>query len=95
MLAELFEIIISRRDTPRPGSYTNRLLDAGENKILKKINEETTEVIIAAKAEGNERLVSEAADLLYHLLVLLASRGLRLADVEAELRRRHQGDAGS
>lgn len=89
MLTELFAIIIDRRDNPQPGSYTNRLLAEGENKILKKVNEEATEVVVAAKAEGNERLVSEVADLFYHVLVLLASRGLDLADVEAELRRRH------
>jgi len=89
MLTELFAIIKERRDNPQPGSYTNRLLSEGENKILKKVNEEATEVVVAAKAEGDERLVSEVADLFYHVLVLLASRGLDLADVEGELRRRH------
>ena len=89
MLAELFTIIRERRDNPQPGSYTHYLLTEGENKILKKVNEEATEVVVAAKAEGDERLVSEVADLFYHVLVLLASRGLDLADVEEELRRRH------
>jgi phosphoribosyl-ATP pyrophosphohydrolase len=89
MLNELFALIEERRRNPEPGSYTNRLLAEGENKILKKINEEASEVLIAAKAEGNARLVAEVADLFYHTLVLLASRELTLADVEAELRSRH------
>ena len=88
-LNELFQIILDRKANPQPGSYTNLLLEAGENKILKKINEETTEVIVAAKAEGNARLVEEIADLFYHTLVLLASRDIELDAVKAELRRRH------
>ena len=89
-LNELYQIILDRKANPQPGSYTNQLLEEGENKILKKINEEATEVVVAAKAEGDARLVEEVADLFYHALVLLASRGLTLADVEAELRRRHE-----
>ena len=92
MLNELFAIIEDRRENPRPGSYTNRLLMEGETKILKKVNEEAMEVIIAARAEGDERLISEIADLLYHLFVLLASRGLSLSSVEDELRHRHQSE---
>ena len=88
-LNELFQIIQDRKANPQPGSYTSQLLEAGENKVLKKINEEATEVVVAAKAEGNARLVEEVADLFYHTLVLLASRGLALSDVEAELQRRH------
>ena len=61
---------------------------AGEDEIVKKVGEEAIEVVLAAKAQGNERLVSELADLLYHALVLLAARGLTLAQVEAELQRR-------
>lgn len=89
MLNELSALIAARKENPQPGSYTNELLAAGETRILKKINEEATEVILAAKAEGNQRLVEEVADLFYHTLVLLAARGLTLADVEDELRRRH------
>lgn len=90
MIDELYTIILERKTHPRPGSYTNQLLQAGENKILKKINEEATEVIVAAKAEGDQRLVEEVSDLFYHTLVLLASRGIDLETVKAELRRRHQ-----
>ncbi|HEX5692178.1 MAG TPA: phosphoribosyl-ATP diphosphatase [Roseiflexaceae bacterium] len=89
MLDELFAIIEDRKAHPIEGSYTNLLLNAGENKITKKIGEEAIEVIVAAKAEGDQRVIEETADLFYHTLVLLASRGLRLADVEDELRRRH------
>jgi phosphoribosyl-ATP pyrophosphohydrolase len=89
MLNKLFDIITDRKANPRPGSYTNRLLEAGEDGILKKVGEEAMEVILAAKGQGDQRLVEEVADLFYHTFVLLASRNLTLADVEAELERRH------
>jgi phosphoribosyl-ATP pyrophosphohydrolase len=66
------------------------LLDAGEDEILKKVGEEAMEVVLAAKGQGDERLVSEIADLTYHVLVLLAARGLDLADVRAELAKRRR-----
>ena len=90
VLDELFGIIIDRQENPRPGSYTAKLLEAGEDEILKKVGEEAMEVILAAKGQGDERVVSEIADLFYHLLVLLAARGLTLGQVEAELKRRRR-----
>ncbi len=90
VLNTLFATILNRQTNPQPGSYTVWLLDAGEDEILKKVGEEAMEIILAAKGQGDERLVSEVADLLYHLLVLLAARGLTLADVEAELVRRRR-----
>ncbi len=87
-LNALFDTILERQRAPRPDSYTARLLAAGEGEILKKVGEEAVEVILAASAQGNERLVSELADLCYHALVLLAARGLTPADVGAELERR-------
>ena len=90
VLDELFATIIDRQAHPRPGSYTARLLEAGEDEILKKVGEEAMEVILAAKGQGDERVVSEIADLFYHLLVLLAARGLTLDQVEAELKRRRR-----
>jgi phosphoribosyl-ATP pyrophosphohydrolase/phosphoribosyl-AMP cyclohydrolase len=90
VLDTLFATILDRQANPRPGSYTARLLEAGEDQILKKVGEEAMEVVLAAKGQGDARVVSEVADLLYHLLVLLAARGLTLADVEAELVRRRQ-----
>lgn len=89
MLQRLFEIIQDRSTNPPPGSYTARLLAAGEDEIVKKVGEEAVEVILAAKGQGDARVVEEVADLFYHTLVLLAARGLTLADVEAELERRH------
>jgi len=89
MLKELFAIIEDRKANPQPGSYTNQLLTAGEDEMLKKVGEEAMEVILAAKGQADQRLIEEVSDLFYHTLVLLASRGLSLAEVEAELRRRH------
>jgi phosphoribosyl-ATP pyrophosphohydrolase len=90
MLQELFEIIEDRKKNPVEGSYTNQLLRMGEDEILKKVGEESVEVILAAKAQGDERLLNELADLYYHTLVLLSARGLSLKDVEAILKKRHQ-----
>lgn len=87
-LEQLWQTIELRKQTMPAGSYTARLLTQGENEILKKLGEETVEVIVAAKGESNERLVYEMADLIYHALVLLAARGLTWQDVEAELARR-------
>lgn len=89
MLSQLFEIIQDRKTNPPAGSYTARLFAAGEDEIVKKVGEEAVEVILAVKGQGDERVVSEVADLFYHALVLLAARGLTLAQVEAELARRH------
>jgi phosphoribosyl-ATP pyrophosphohydrolase len=89
MLTELFEIILDRKTNPRPGSYTNKLLDSNEDVILQKVGEESVEVILAAKGQGHQRLVEEVSDLFYHTLVLLVRQGVSLAEVEAELRHRH------
>lgn len=89
MLNELYQIILNRRETRPPGSYTVELLDRGENRILQKIGEEAVEVVLAAKSEGKHRLVEETADLFYHTLVLLAAADISLKSVEDELRRRH------
>lgn len=88
ILEELFGVILDRQASRPVGSYTVALFDAGEDEILKKIGEEAMEVVLAAKGQGDERLISETADLTYHLLVLLAARGLALADVGAELAKR-------
>lgn len=90
ILNTLFATLQDRKANPRAGSYTAELLAAGEDEIVKKVGEEAVEIILAAKGQGNERLVEETADLLYHLLVLLISRDLTLDDVRAELARRHK-----
>jgi phosphoribosyl-ATP pyrophosphohydrolase len=90
MLNKLFEIIEDRKANPTEKSYTAKLMAEGEDKILQKVGEEAVEVILAAKGQGNQRLIEETADLFYHTLVLLSAKNLSLADVEAELRMRHR-----
>jgi len=87
-LTQLWATIEQRKQQRPAGSYTVQLLEAGENEILKKIGEEAVEVIIAAKGEGDDRVLYELADLIYHSMVLLAARDLAWSDVEAELARR-------
>jgi phosphoribosyl-ATP pyrophosphohydrolase/phosphoribosyl-AMP cyclohydrolase len=84
------EAIIEKRVAERPeGSYTARLFSQGPKRIAQKVGEEGVEVALAAVTEGDDKVLSESADLLYHLLVLLRSRGLPLARVVAELESRH------
>ncbi len=82
-------MILDRQAHPSPDSYTAKLL-AGGDEVLKKVGEEAVEVMLAGKGQGDQRLVEESADLLYHLLVLLASRDLTLDDVRDELARRRR-----
>lgn len=89
-LAELYDLIASRKQSAPPGSYTAQLFAAGEDEIVKKVGEEAIEVVLAVKGQGDGRVIEEVADLYYHSLVLLAARGLTLAQVEAELERRHK-----
>jgi len=86
----LYEIICQRRDHPSAESYTTSLLTGGEDEILKKVGEEAMEVILAAKGQGDQRVVEETSDLVYHLFVMLASRNLTLEDILGELEKRHQ-----
>ncbi len=90
ILNELYTTIVDRKQNPKPGSYTNSLFDAGEDEIVKKVGEEAIEVIIAAKGQTDQRVVEETADLLYHLWVVLAWRGVTPAQVIAELEKRHR-----
>lgn len=84
------EGVIAQRYAERPsGTYTTYLFDKGVDKILKKVGEESAEVIIAAKNKDNDELRNEASDLLFHLMVLLRERGLPLDDIMAELEGRH------
>ena len=88
----LYELIDGRRTDKKEGSYTTYLFDKGEDKILKKVGEECTEVIIAAKNNDNEELVYELADLAYHSLVLMVEKGISLDEIRAELASRHVVD---
>ncbi len=89
-LQSLYDTIRDRQAHPRPGSYTASLFEKGQDEIVKKVGEEAVEVILAAKGQGKQRVIEESADLLYHLLVLLADQDLGLEDVIAELDRRHR-----
>ena len=90
MLQELFAIIQDRKANPKPGSYTNSLFDAGLPRIVQKVGEEGTEVVVAALSQENERLIEEIADLTYHVLVLMAAKGITPANVAGELEKRHK-----
>ena len=87
-IPELEATLLRRKQAPTPESYTARLLAAGEDEIVKKVGEEAVEVILAAKGQGDQRVIEESADLVYHLLVLLVSRDLSWSDVQTELEKR-------
>jgi phosphoribosyl-ATP pyrophosphohydrolase/phosphoribosyl-AMP cyclohydrolase len=87
-LEALMRVLKDRRAKRPEGSYSTYLFNEGRDKILKKIGEEATEVVIAAKGQGRERITSEVADLLFHLSVLLVDEGLEWSDVGAELAKR-------
>lgn len=86
----LFDVIEDRKLNPDKKSYTASLFSEGLPKIAQKVGEEGTEVVVAALAQDDQRLIEEVADLTYHTLVLLSARGLSPADVIAELERRHK-----
>jgi phosphoribosyl-ATP pyrophosphohydrolase len=87
---DLYNIIIDRKENPKSGSYTNSLFKAGLPRMAQKVGEEGTEVVVAALSQNNERLVEEIADLTYHVLVLMAAKGVTPADVAGELEKRHK-----
>jgi len=89
-LMTLESVIQDRLDNPTEASYTSRLAAGGEIKVAKKLGEEAVEAALAAVGETPSRLTEEAADLLYHLLLLLKMRGLSLQAVVGELERRHK-----
>jgi phosphoribosyl-ATP pyrophosphohydrolase/phosphoribosyl-AMP cyclohydrolase len=93
MLEELARVVAERAAASPEESYTARLLAKGPDQVLKKIGEEATEVVLAGRAQSDERLVEETADLVYHLLVALRQRGVPLVRVMDELRRRRSGSS--
>ena len=88
-LEGLMELIRGRKTDKKEGSYTSYLFDKGIDKILKKVGEESTEVIIAGKAGDKKETVYEIADLAYHVMVLMIQMGISLQDIKEELARRH------
>ena len=89
-LKELYQVVLGRKETPQEGSYTCYLFEKGLDKILKKVGEECSEVIIAAKNGDNEETCQEICDLLYHLLVMMAQQGISLEQVAEILEQRRQ-----
>jgi phosphoribosyl-AMP cyclohydrolase / phosphoribosyl-ATP pyrophosphohydrolase len=94
VLSALYALIEMRKRERPEGSYTTYLFDQGLDKILKKVGEESSETIIAAKNDDMDALTKESCDLLYHLMVLLVERGVALSDVRDELMRRGGGGQG-
>lgn len=88
VLKNVYEIIIDRKLNPKEGSYTNYLFDKGVDKILKKVGEECTEIVIAAKNPESEEIIYEIADFIYHVSVLMAQKNITWADVYKELENR-------
>ena len=85
----LEKIIQDRKNNPKPGSYTTSLLESGINKIAQKVGEEAIELVIEAKDNDKNLFLNEAADLMYHYLVLLIAKGYSFDDVKSILRQRH------
>ncbi len=87
VIKDLYKIILDRRLNPKEGSYTQYLFEKGLDKILKKVGEETSEVIIGAK-NNKEELIYETGDLVYHMMVLLVNEGVTLGEISEELKKR-------
>ena len=85
VLEELYKVIKDRKDNPQEGSYTGYLFEKGLDKILKKVGEECSETIIAAKNGDKPEVVFEISDLIYHLIVLMVQQGVDISEVMAEL----------
>jgi phosphoribosyl-ATP pyrophosphohydrolase len=90
VVQELYEIIGERKGNPIEGSYTSYLFEEGLDKILKKIGEESAEVIISAKNDDQKEIVLEISDLFYHTLVLMALKGIKVEDIVDELETRRK-----
>ncbi|MBC7127038.1 MAG: bifunctional phosphoribosyl-AMP cyclohydrolase/phosphoribosyl-ATP diphosphatase HisIE [Candidatus Methanosuratus sp.] len=90
VLSELERVVKDRIENPRDGSYTSKIASGGLGKAAKKVGEEGVEAALAGVSESRERAVSEAADLIYHLIILLQMKGISLEDVYSELRKRRR-----
>ena len=91
-LEQLYELLCGRKTQRKEGSYTSYLFEKGPEKILKKIGEECTEVVIAAMKDSREETIFEISDLAYHVLVLMVEKGITVDDIKAELQSRHVVD---
>ena len=88
VIEEVFKVVLDRKQNPKEGSYTNYLFEKGLDKILKKVGEEASEVIIASKNSNKNEIMSEISDLFYHIFVLMVERGINLDDIYNELKNR-------
>ncbi len=86
----LYQTILNRKNNPSEGSYTSALFAQGLPRMAQKVGEEGTEVVVAALSQEDARLVEEIADLTYHVLVLMAARGIQPQDIENELNKRQK-----
>ena len=87
---DMYNVVVDRRANPQEGSYTCYLFDKGIDKILKKCGEECTEMVIAAKNNDKDELANEINDLLYHMIVMMADRGVTVEDIEKIMIERSQ-----
>ena len=90
ILEEIYIMINDRKNNPKNGSYTNYLLDEGTDKICKKVGEEATETVIAAKNTNKDDLIGEICDLVYHIEVLMYDKGVTPKDIKNKLIERHK-----
>lgn len=90
ILYNLYNLIEDRKNNPKEGSYTSYLFEQGLDKILKKVGEESSEVIIGAKNENKEELIYEISDLVYHVLVLMVNKEVSIEEIEKELEKRRK-----
>ncbi len=90
IMKDLYEVILGRKNSKEEGSYTSYLFTKGIDKILKKVGEESTEVIISAKGTDKEEQINEICDLSYHLLVMMAELGISVDEVESQLIKRKE-----
>jgi phosphoribosyl-ATP pyrophosphohydrolase len=88
-IAQLFALLVEKKSSGRASSYTERLFSEGRNRIAQKVGEEAVETVIAGLGADDEELISESADLLFHLMVLFADRGIEFGRVIERLERRH------
>lgn len=90
ILETVFNTIKDRKSSSKEGSYTNQLFNGGENRIIKKLGEENAEFIKAFLTEPKDRIISESADIIYHLFVALAYKDIELTELLDELKSRHK-----
>ena len=88
VLESVYNVIADRKENPKEGSYTNYLFDKGLDKILKKVGEEATEIVIASKNPDSEEIKYEISDFMYHCMVLMVEKGVTWEDITTELAQR-------